>query len=89
MAGDPIFSHWFYHLCVIINNSAKNIKILCLRVFNNLPFCVSIQIHAVDIASWGTPSPNSAIYNFGHSVRGRASDRYVNKKLRSNCVCNT
>ena len=31
MAGYPIFSHWFCHLCVIINFSAKNIKILCLR----------------------------------------------------------
>ena len=29
-------------------------------------------MHVVDIASWGTPSPSSAIYNFGHSVRGRA-----------------
>ena len=31
MAGYPMFSLWFYHLCVIINYSAKNIKILCLR----------------------------------------------------------
>ena len=26
MAGYPIFSHWFYHLYVIINYSARNIK---------------------------------------------------------------
>ena len=38
----------------------------------NLPFCVSIQIQVIDIAAWGTPSPSSAIYNFGHSVPGRA-----------------
>ena len=47
-------------------------KFCVWEVFNNLPFCVSIQIHVVDIASWGTPSPSSAIYNFGHSVRGWA-----------------
>ena len=41
-----------------------------LTLFKNLPFCVPIQIHVVDIASWGTPSPSSAIYNFGHSVGG-------------------
>ena len=30
MAGYPIFSHWFYHLCVIINYSDKNIKNMCV-----------------------------------------------------------
>ena len=43
----------------------------------------------VDIAFWGTPSPSSAIYNFGHSVRGRAIGTKIRLKLRSNCVCNT
>ena len=73
MVGYPIFSHWFYHLCVIIKYSAKKIKNLCVRSiekFNNL--CVHTNTRKVDIASWGTPSPSSAIYNFGHSVCGRA-----------------
>ena len=75
MAWYPIFSHWFYHLCVIINYSAKNIKNLCVRSIQNLPFCVSIHIHLVDIASWGTPSPIVLFitlgtqYAVGRSVR--------------------
>ena len=72
MAGDPMFSLWFYHLCVIINHSAKNIKILCLRSIQEFAILCAHTIHVVDIASRGTPSPSSAIYTFGHSVHGRA-----------------
>ena len=41
-----------------------------IEEFTNL--CVHTSTRKVDIASWGTPSPSSAIYNFGLSVRGRA-----------------
>ena len=75
MAGDPIFSHSFYHLCVIVNYSAKNIY--QNSVFEKYSIitilCVHTNTRSIDIASWGTPSPSSAIYNFGHSVRGRAN----------------
>ena len=45
MAGYTIFSHWFYHLCVIIKYSAKKSNTCVWEVLKNLPICVSIQIH--------------------------------------------
>ena len=63
MAGYPIFSHWLYHLCVIIKCSAKKIKNLCVgRIGEFTNLCVHTNTREVDIASWGTPSPSSAIY---------------------------
>ena len=65
MAGYPIFSHWFYHLCVIINYSAKNIKNLCVRSIEELTnLCVHTNTRKVVIVG----NPITETY-FGHSVR--------------------
>ena len=76
MARYPIFSHWFYHLCVIINYSAKNIKNLCVRSIEELTnLCVHTNTRKVVIA-W-EPHHQDLLRTLG------TFDRYVNKKLRS------
>ena len=68
-----------YQIGLLCKKKIKNLCVRSIEEFTNL--CVHTSTCKVDIASWGTPSPSSAIYNFGHLVRGRA----IATKIR-NCV---